>query len=84
MGQAVTALTGLDLHVSYIVVSAVRIPLTLYGMTFSSKFQAWTGRRRMPRTPPAGSARPGPPVSLGMPAMAPIGSELSINPEGSQ
>ncbi|WP_028932422.1 purine-cytosine permease family protein [Pseudonocardia spinosispora] len=42
MGQAVTALTGLELHLSYIVVSAVMIPLTLYGMTFSSKFQAWT------------------------------------------
>ncbi|HWD06927.1 MAG TPA: histidine kinase [Amycolatopsis sp.] len=42
MAQAVTALTHLDIHVSYVVVSAVMIPLTLYGMTFSSKFQAWT------------------------------------------
>jgi purine-cytosine permease-like protein len=42
MAQAVTALTGLDIHVSYVVVSLVMIPLTLYGMTFSSKFQAWT------------------------------------------
>jgi purine-cytosine permease-like protein len=42
MAQAVTALTHLDLHLSYVVVSAVMIPLTLYGMTFSSKFQAWT------------------------------------------
>jgi len=42
MAQAVTALTGLDLHLSYVVVAAVMIPLTLYGMTFSSKFQAWT------------------------------------------
>ncbi len=42
MAQAVTALTGLDIHLSYVVVSAVMIPLTLYGMTFSAKFQAWT------------------------------------------
>jgi purine-cytosine permease-like protein len=42
MGQAVTALTGLDLHWSYVVVSVVMIPLTLYGMSFSSRFQAWT------------------------------------------
>lgn len=42
MAQAVTAWTGLDVHVSYAVVSAVMIPLTLYGMTFSSRFQAWT------------------------------------------
>ncbi|MDT7774785.1 MAG: hypothetical protein QOC67_3709 [Pseudonocardiales bacterium] len=42
MAQAVTALSGLDIHVSYVVVSLVMIPLTLYGMTFSSKFQAWT------------------------------------------
>ncbi|WP_328607066.1 CorA family divalent cation transporter [Amycolatopsis sp. NBC_00345] len=42
MAQAVTALTGLGLRLSYVVVSAVMIPLTLYGMTFGSKFQAWT------------------------------------------
>jgi purine-cytosine permease-like protein len=42
MAQAVTALTGLDVHLSYLVVSVVMIPLTLYGMTFSAKFQAWT------------------------------------------
>ena len=42
MGQALTALTGLEIHLSYLAVSLVMIPLTLYGMTFSSKFQAWT------------------------------------------
>ncbi|WP_026197452.1 purine-cytosine permease family protein [Sciscionella marina] len=42
MAQAFTALTGLDIHLSYLVVSAVMIPLTLYGMSFSAKFQAWT------------------------------------------
>lgn len=42
MAQAVTALTHVDIHVSYVLVSVVMIPLTLYGMTFSAKFQAWT------------------------------------------
>ncbi|MET9018382.1 hypothetical protein ABZV93_00215 [Actinopolymorpha sp. NPDC004070] len=42
MGQAVTAATHLDIHLSYVLVSVVMIPLTLYGMTFTSKFQAWT------------------------------------------
>ena len=42
MAQAVTALTHVDIHLSYVVVSAVMIPLTLYGMSFSAKFQAWT------------------------------------------
>ncbi|WP_254205751.1 purine-cytosine permease family protein [Nocardia alni] len=42
MAQALTALTHLDIHASYVVVSAVMIPLTLYGMSFSAKFQAWT------------------------------------------
>ncbi|HEX4360769.1 MAG TPA: histidine kinase [Pseudonocardia sp.] len=42
MAQALTALTGLEIHLSYVAVSVVMIPLTLYGMTFSSKFQAWT------------------------------------------
>ncbi|HEX3784755.1 MAG TPA: histidine kinase [Pseudonocardiaceae bacterium] len=42
MGQAVTALTGLPIRASYVLVAAVMIPLTLYGMSFSSKFQAWT------------------------------------------
>ncbi|MCO5972822.1 purine-cytosine permease family protein [Actinoallomurus soli] len=42
MAQALTALTHLELHVSYAVVALVMIPLTVYGMTFSAKFQAWT------------------------------------------
>lgn len=42
MAQAVTALTGLDIHLSYVAVAVVMIPLTLYGMSFSAKFQAWT------------------------------------------
>jgi purine-cytosine permease-like protein len=42
MAQAVTALTRLDIHLSYVVVSAVMIPLTLYGMSFSARFRAWT------------------------------------------
>ncbi|MFC5831826.1 purine-cytosine permease family protein [Nonomuraea insulae] len=42
MAQAVTAISGLDIHLSYVVVAVVMIPLTVYGMTFSSKFQAWT------------------------------------------
>ena len=42
MAQALTALTGLEIHLGYVVVSLVMIPLTLYGMTFSAKFQAWT------------------------------------------
>ncbi|WAL64350.1 histidine kinase [Amycolatopsis cynarae] len=42
MAQAVTALTHLEIHLSYVVVSAVMIPLTLYGMSFSARFQAWT------------------------------------------
>jgi len=42
MAQAVTALSGLDVHWSYVVVAVVMIPLTLYGMSFSARFQAWT------------------------------------------
>ena len=42
MAQAVTALCHLDIHLSYVLVAVVMVPLTLYGMTFSSKFQAWT------------------------------------------
>jgi purine-cytosine permease-like protein len=42
MAQAVTALTGMEIHVAYVVVSVVMVPLTLYGMTFTAKFQAWT------------------------------------------
>ncbi|WP_037570408.1 purine-cytosine permease family protein [Phaeacidiphilus oryzae] len=44
MAQAVTALTGgaLDVRLSYAVVSVAMVPLTLYGMSFSTRFQAWT------------------------------------------
>ncbi|WP_024802583.1 cytosine permease [Nocardia sp. BMG51109] len=42
MAQAVTALTHMDIHASYVLVAVVMIPLTLYGMSFSAKFQAWT------------------------------------------
>jgi purine-cytosine permease-like protein len=42
MAQALTALTHLELHASYVVVAVVMIPLTVYGMTFTAKFQAWT------------------------------------------
>jgi purine-cytosine permease-like protein len=42
MAQALTTLTHLDIHISYVLVAAVMIPLTIYGMTFTTKFQAWT------------------------------------------
>jgi purine-cytosine permease-like protein len=42
MAQAVTALSGLEIHLSYVLVAVVMIPLTLYGMTFTARFQAWT------------------------------------------
>jgi purine-cytosine permease-like protein len=42
MAQAVTALTHLELHASYALVALIMIPLTVYGMTFTTKFQAWT------------------------------------------
>ena len=42
MAQAVTALTHLELHASYALVALIMIPLTFYGMTFTTKFQAWT------------------------------------------
>ncbi|MEV5711835.1 hypothetical protein [Actinoallomurus sp. NPDC052274] len=42
MAQALTALTHLELHIAYAVVAVVMIPLTVYGMTFSARFQAWT------------------------------------------
>ena len=42
MAQAVTALTHLDIHGSYVLVAAVMVPLTIYGMSFTTKFQAWT------------------------------------------
>jgi purine-cytosine permease-like protein len=42
MAQALTLLTHLDVHISYVVVSLAMIPLVVYGMKFSSKLQAWT------------------------------------------
>ena len=42
MAQAVTALTHLDIHIAYVLVAAVMVPLTVYGMSFTTKFQAWT------------------------------------------
>jgi purine-cytosine permease-like protein len=42
MAQAVTLLTHLDIHISYVIVSVAMIPLVVYGMKFSSKLQAWT------------------------------------------
>jgi purine-cytosine permease-like protein len=42
MAQAVTALTHLPLRWSYVLVSVAIIPLVIYGMTFTAKFQAWT------------------------------------------
>ncbi|HET6504133.1 MAG TPA: histidine kinase [Amycolatopsis sp.] len=42
MAQAVTLLTRIDIHLSYVLVSLAMIPLVVYGMKFSSKLQAWT------------------------------------------
>ncbi len=42
MAQAVTAGTHIDIHISYVLVSVIMVPLTLYGMSFTAKFQAWT------------------------------------------
>ncbi len=42
MAQAITALTGLEIHLSYVVVSVAIVPLVVYGMRFTAKFQAWT------------------------------------------
>ncbi len=42
MAQAITALTGLDIRLSYVVVSVAIVPLVIYGMRFTAKFQAWT------------------------------------------
>ncbi|HWG02171.1 MAG TPA: hypothetical protein VG164_10055 [Trebonia sp.] len=42
MAQAVTALTHVPLRVSYVIVSVAIIPLVIYGMRFTAKFQAWT------------------------------------------
>jgi purine-cytosine permease-like protein len=42
MAQAVTALTHIPIRVSYVIVSLAIIPLVVYGMKFTAKFQAWT------------------------------------------
>lgn len=42
MAQAVTAASGLDIHWSYVLVSVIMIPLTVYGMSFTTRFQSWT------------------------------------------
>jgi purine-cytosine permease-like protein len=42
MAQAVTALTHIPLRLSYVIVSVAIIPLVIYGMRFTAKFQAWT------------------------------------------
>jgi purine-cytosine permease-like protein len=42
MAQAVTALTHVPIRVSYVIVSIAIIPLVIYGMRFTAKFQAWT------------------------------------------
>lgn len=42
MAQAVTALTHVPIRISYVIVSIAIIPLVIYGMRFTAKFQAWT------------------------------------------
>jgi purine-cytosine permease-like protein len=42
MAQALTLLTHIDVHISYVIVSLAMIPLVVYGMGFASKLQAWT------------------------------------------
>jgi purine-cytosine permease-like protein len=42
MAQAVTALTHIPIRISYVIVSIAIIPLVIYGMRFTAKFQAWT------------------------------------------
>lgn len=42
MGQAITALTHIPIRISYVIVSIVIIPLVIYGMRFTAKFQTWT------------------------------------------
>ncbi|WP_222836589.1 purine-cytosine permease family protein [Jongsikchunia kroppenstedtii] len=42
MAQAVTAVAHIPLAWTYLIVSLVMIPLTLYGMSFTAKFQART------------------------------------------
>jgi purine-cytosine permease-like protein len=70
MAQALTALTHLELHVSYAVVALVMIPLTIYGMSFTAKFQAWTW--------PLWVALIG--VALGSAATAPHAAHTMVHP----
>lgn len=42
MAQAVTALTHIPIRISYVIVSIAIIPLVIYGMRFTAKFQAWS------------------------------------------
>ncbi|MFB9834660.1 purine-cytosine permease family protein [Actinoallomurus acaciae] len=70
MAQALTALTHLELHVSYAVVALVMIPLTVYGMSFTAKFQAWTW--------PLWVALIG--VALGSAATAPHSAHTMVHP----
>ncbi|HEY1818800.1 MAG TPA: hypothetical protein VGG83_02645 [Trebonia sp.] len=42
MAQAVTALTHIPIRISYVIVSIAIIPLVVYGMRFTAKFQTWT------------------------------------------
>jgi purine-cytosine permease-like protein len=42
MAQAITALTHVPIRISYVIVSILIIPLVVYGMKFTAKFQAWT------------------------------------------
>jgi purine-cytosine permease-like protein len=42
MAQALTLLTHIDVHISYVIVAVAMIPLVVYGMRFSAKLQAWT------------------------------------------
>jgi purine-cytosine permease-like protein len=42
MAQAVTALTHIPIRISYVLVSVLIVPLVVYGMRFTAKFQAWS------------------------------------------
>lgn len=42
MAQALSAIAPIPLRWSYVIVSVAIIPLVVYGMAFTAKFQAWT------------------------------------------
>jgi purine-cytosine permease-like protein len=42
MAQAVTALTHIPIRISYVIVSVLIIPLVVYGMRFTARFQVWS------------------------------------------